>query len=68
MYMLHQLAVTNSEPQNTFRNIQDHFTVPGVTHTERSNIIYLQVKDAVADTKDSMMNMQHELHHYAVYS
>ena len=47
MYMLHKLAVTNSEPQNTFLNIQDHFTVTRVTHTERSNIIYLQVKDAV---------------------
>lgn len=27
MYMLHKLALTNSEPRNTFLNIQDHFTV-----------------------------------------
>ena len=43
IYMLHKLAVTNSEPQNTFLNIQDHFTVTRVTYTERSNIIYPQV-------------------------
>ena len=62
IYMLHKLAVINNEPQNTFLNIQDHFTVTRVTHTECSNIIYLQVKDAVADTKDTMMEMLHELH------
>ena len=62
IYMLHKLAVINNEPQNTFLNIQDHFTVTRVTHAERSNIIYLQVKDKVADTKDTMMDMLHELH------
>ena len=42
------------------------FTVTRVTHTECSNIIYLQVKDAVADTKDTMMDMLHELQEFIV--
>ena len=61
-YMLHKVAVGNSEPQKNFLNIQDYFSVTRVTHTEKSNVIYLQVKDAIADTKDTMMDMLHELH------
>ena len=61
-YMIHKFAVSTSIPQKTFLNVQDHFSVTRVTHTERSNVIYLQVKDAVADTKDTMMDMLHELH------
>jgi len=39
-YMIHKFAVSTSMPQKIFLNIQDHFSVSRVTHTERSNVIY----------------------------
>ena len=32
-----------------------------MTHTERSRVVYLEVKDAIADSKDTMMQTLHEL-------
>ncbi len=31
-------------------------------HTEKSNVLFLEVMDAVADTKDTMIAMLHNLH------
>ncbi len=33
-----------------------------VTHTERSQVVYLEVMDAVADNKDTIIQMLHDLH------
>ena len=43
-------------------NIQDYFSLIRVTHTEKSEIVYLEVMDSVADTKDTVMQLLHELH------
>ena len=54
-YMLHRLSVCNSGLQLSFLNIQDYFSLTRVTHTEKSQVVYLEVMDAVADCKDTMM-------------
>ena len=60
-YMLHRVAICNSTVELPLLNIQDHFTLTTVTHTEISLVVYLEVMDAVADCKDTMMKLQHDL-------
>ena len=60
-YMFQKHAVNNTECEGTFLNIQDYFSVTQVTHTEKSRVVYLEVMDAIADSKDTMMQMLHEL-------
>ena len=33
-----------------------------MTHTKKSNVAYLEVMDAVADSKDTLLSMFHNLH------
>ena len=54
--------MSKNRPQGTFLNLQQYLSVPRINHTENSNILYLQVMDAVADTKDTMMAMLHKLY------
>ena len=65
-YMFQRLVVANSEGnnkrQNVFLNIQDYFTITRLTHTEKSEILYLEVMDAVAGKKDTIMQILHDLH------
>ena len=60
-YILHRVAVYSSVVQLPFLNIQDYFTLTTVKQTEKSQVIYLEVMAAVADYKDSMMTLLHNL-------
>ena len=57
MYMLHKLATKNIPSHHTFLNLQDFFTATKPTRTEKSHVAYLQVMDAVADSKDTVMEL-----------
>ena len=60
--MLHKLTIKNKESHDTPLNLQDYFSITRTNHTEKSNVQYLQVMDAKADSKDTMMVMLHDLH------
>ena len=62
VYMLQKVAVATKFPQKTFLNIQDYFSCMRATHTEKSNVYYLNVMDAIADNKDTLISMLHDLH------
>ena len=50
------------EPQKTFINIQDYLSLARANHTEKSNVLYLDVMDAKSDSKDTLMSMLQNLH------
>ena len=52
-YMLHKLTIKNKESHDTPLNLQDYFSITRTNHTEKSNVQYLQVMDAKADSKDT---------------
>ncbi len=62
VYMLHTVATAKSVSESPFMSIQDYFSLTRVTHTERSQVVYLEVMDAVADNKDTIIQMLHDLH------
>ena len=41
--------------------MQDHFTLTRITHSEKTNVAYLEVMDAVADCRDTIMQLVHSL-------
>lgn len=43
-------------------NIQDYFRTTRPTQPEKSNVVYLDVLDAKADSKDTIMQVLHDLH------
>ena len=49
-------------------SIQEFFSLVRATHTEQSQVVYLEVMDAVADTKDTMMQLLHDLHEQFIVS
>ena len=49
-------------PQETFINIQDYLSLARANHTEKSNVLYLDVMDAKSDSKDTLMSMLQNLH------
>ena len=61
-YIFQKVALNNKRPQKTLLNIQDYFSVTRANHTEKSNVLHLKVMDAIADSKDTMMAMLHDLH------
>lgn len=61
-YMLQKLAIADSFPEQPFINIQDYFSVTRTTHKVRpSSIAYLEIMNAVSDSKDTMLELLHEL-------
>ena len=44
-----------------FLGLQDYCALTRSTHTEESYVMYLDVLDAVADCKDTMMGLLHSL-------
>ena len=62
VYMLMRNIVSNKRPQCSFLGLQQFFSVTRTTHTEKSNIFYLEVMDAIADSKDTMTAMLHHLY------
>ena len=60
IYILHKELVHQS--QSIFLGLQDYFCLRRVTHTQKSKVAYLDVIDARADSKDTVMHLLHELH------
>ena len=61
-YMVHRTALYNSNFKSPFLSLQDYYFLIRATHTEQSNVVYLQVMDAVANCKDTMITLLHNLH------
>ena len=61
-YVIQKQALSMNEPSKTLVNLQDYLGTTRVNHTEKSAVEYLQVMDAIADSKDTMMEMLHNLH------
>ena len=61
-YMLQKSAVASSNSEHPFVNIQDYFYLTRATHTERSRVAYLEVMDAVSDSKDTLLELVHDLY------
>lgn len=62
-YMLLKLTIQNTQSHDTLSlNLQDYYSITRTNHTEKSNIQYLQVMDAKADSKDTLMVLLHDLH------
>ena len=60
--MLQKVAIGSTNPQETFINIQDYLSLVRANHTEKSNVLYLDVMDAKSDSKDTLMSMLQNLH------
>ena len=60
-YMPHKHATYKSTVELPFLGMQDFFSLVRVTHTQKSNVVYLEVIDAVADSKDTVMTLLHDL-------
>ncbi len=65
-YMLQKIAASDRDPEHPYINIQDYFSLTRVTHTKKSCVVYLDVLDAVADRKDTLMSMLHDLYQQLV--
>ena len=63
-YMLQKTAVAEADcsTEGPFLNIQDYFNLTRVTHTERSQVAYLEVMDAISDRKDTIIQLLHNLY------
>lgn len=61
-YMLLRHSIAKVQESRTFLNMQDYFSLTRATHTEKSNVLYLEVMDAKADSKDTIMHMLNNLH------
>ncbi len=62
VYMILRTFASDTRPQYTFLNMQQYFSVTRANHTEKSNVLYLEILDAVADSKDTLMEVLHNLH------
>jgi len=60
--VLHAAEVFCSTEQ-PFINLQDYFNLTRVTHTERSQVAYLEVMDAISDRKDTSFFLESEKQH-----
>lgn len=60
-YMLHKLAIAESASEQPFINIQDYFSTIRVSHTDKSQVAYFEVMNAVADSKDTLFELLHSL-------
>ena len=61
-YMMYKVAATVKCPTKTIINIQDYFSCIRSTHMEKSKYYYLDVLDAIADNKDTLMSLLYDLH------
>ncbi len=62
VYMLQKVAIANNCNDKSLLNIQDYFSCTRATHTEKSQVYFLNIMDAVADNKDTLMSMLFDLH------
>ena len=56
-YMLYQTTLYKNSTDKIFINIQNFFSVIRPTHTETSKVMYVDVMDAVADSKDTITQL-----------
>lgn len=67
-YMIQKIAVAQAETtsDNTLPfmiiNVQDYFSLTRATHTEKSQVAYLEVLDAISDSKDTLLDLLHDLY------
>jgi hypothetical protein len=48
-YMIQKLALDSAESSKVFLNLQDYLSLTTANHTERSNVLYLDVMDAKSE-------------------
>ena len=60
-YIAQRTALQNKEPNKVLLNMQDYLRVTTATYTEKSNVSYLRVMDAVADNKGTMIQRLSDL-------
>ena len=60
-YMLQKLAIADSSSEHPFINTQDNFNVTRATHTEKCQVSYLEVVDAISDSKDTLLELLYDL-------
>ena len=61
VYVAHRVAVHRSGFKYPFLGMQDYYAVTRPTHTEQSHVVYLEVLDAIADRKETMMGLLHSV-------
>ena len=61
-YIVTKVSIHKKDPNKIFLGLQDYFSVIRPTHTQKSNVKYHRVMDAVADSKDTMTAMLYYLH------
>ena len=61
--MLLKTAFANKRPDSIFISLQDYFSCIRASHTEKSNVFYLKIMDAKADSKDSIMSMLYDIYY-----
>ena len=62
LYMMFKSCTQETLPDKTFLGIQDYLSLRRATHTQKSNVQFHCIMDAVADNKDTMMAMLDDLH------
>ena len=62
-YMMYKVA---TQKDYNFLNLQDFLSANDATHTEKSQVAYLEVMDAVADSKDTVIQILHDLHEFYI--
>ena len=55
--MLYQTTLYKNSTDQIFNNIQNFFSVIRPIHTETSKVVYVDVIDAVADSKDTITQL-----------
>ena len=59
--MLQKLTIADSSSEHPFINIQDYFNMTRTIHTEKSQVVYLEVPDAISDSKDTLLELLQDL-------
>ena len=62
-FCLQRQAIASNSSEQVFMSIQNYFTViREAIHTEKSEVAYLEVLDAVSDCKDTQLDLLHDLY------
>ena len=61
-FFLQKVAIGSTDSEQPFMSIQDYFSITRkAIHTEKSKIAYLEVVDAIADCKDTQLQLLQDL-------
>ena len=61
LYIAQRTTLQYKEPNRVLLNLQDYLRITTVTCTEKSHVTYLQVMDAVADSKNTIIQLLSDL-------